>query len=321
VAVLALVCASRARAAELSWQGEDDCQDAGPAAAEIEQLAKVSLAEVEGVDFAVWVTAPDSQSGSDIWQVRVQTLVLGQVRGERAIEGTSCEEVREAAALAIAMAVAEVTNVVAQTQAAETQEIEPVSGRHATAVAEPPRAVSASAREQPRSDSFWGAAASIGAALDVGLMPNPALGAQVGVQFRYGYLGLRVYGALFAVQQSVLAEGVVGEFALWLAGIAACLQPASRRLLVQGCAGFEADYVSAVGVGALVTPHDRLVWLGALRGELGLGLPVVEQVALWLRGGVAAPLSQPQFVLDGTRSVHRVGNLVGRLALEAELSF
>ena len=320
-AVLAIAYTSQAYAAELAWQGEGECQDAQPAVAEIQQLTKASLAEVEGVDFAVQVSAPDPESGSDIWRVRVQTLVLGEVRGEREIEGTTCEEVRQAAAVAIAMAVAEVENGNGQTQSADTQELVSISDEDAPASAAPRSTEDTQPEEPLLHDSSWSSAASLGGALDMGFMPKPALGAQVGVQFRYNYFGLRMYGGLFAAQQTTLVEGAAGRFALWVVGVAACLQPASQSIMVQGCAGFETDYLSAVGVGTLVTPYDRLVWVGALRGELGLGLPVVDSFALWFRGSVAAPLSQPEFVLDGMRKVHRVGNVVGRLALEAELSF
>ena len=67
--------------------------------------------------------------------------------------------------------------------------------------------------------------------------------------------------------------------------------------------------------------YERDVWLGALRGELGFGLPVTSHFALWLHAGASVPLSRPRFVIDDVRTIHRVNSLAGRVALEAEFSF
>ena len=85
------------------------------------------------------------------------------------------------------------------------------------------------------------------------------------------------------------------------------------------CGGAEATNVAGKGQD-VDRSYTRSVWLAALRAEAALGFALFDGLGVWLRAGVAVPLSRPEFVLNGSEPVHQVGKVAGRGALELELA-
>src|SRR5262245_32555571 len=82
-----LLSAAPARAAELRWQAPAECAPDDNVRAQIEQLVRKPLAEIDGIDFEVEIRG-DGQH----WSVRVRRLEQGpegEPQRERTIEGTT----------------------------------------------------------------------------------------------------------------------------------------------------------------------------------------------------------------------------------------
>jgi hypothetical protein len=321
VVVWLLLAADVARAAELSWQAPAGCASREQVISQVEELLRKPLGEVQGLAFEVVVSAADAGR----FVVRVRTVLDGAARGEREIAGGSCREVADAAAVAIAMAVSETEGDQAEWQ------LPPVRPQtDAAAVAEPgaaaPAATAAPAAAAPdaaaaEAASLWGLRFALGVAADVGMLPAIVAGAQLSVQGDYGPVGLRGYGALFASADTAADSGLgAGTFDLAAVGALLCGQKAlGARFDAALCGGAEASYVAGTGEDVDAS-YTRSVWFAALRAEAALGFALLQGLGIWLRVGLAVPLSRPEFVLNGSEPIHQVAKLAGRGALELELT-
>lgn len=187
----------RARAAELGFSAPTECLDARALQEQIERLIGSPLAEVQAVDFAVDI----ERVIGDRWQVRVRILPRDAASGdararERRIDGGSCDEVASAAAVAVAMAALE------REREGEGGMPEPAPGEPAPQHSpdrspdrKPAGAPAPPARATGARPLRFGVAA--GPALDVGALPEPAVGAQLELFAGYGALRVTALGTLF----------------------------------------------------------------------------------------------------------------------------
>jgi hypothetical protein len=163
-------------------------------------------------------------------------------------------------------------------------------------------------------------ALSAGAVGDVGALPGPGVGLEIGGALSLSSLRLIARGTVFASQEKRLADGSGGDFTFAFGTLLACGQVVAGRPTVLGCAGFELGRLSGDGVG-LARPRTGGAMWQALAAEVGVLVPVTRRMAAVVRGGASVPLSRPEFIVDGAARVHRAASLDGRLALGLELSF
>jgi len=314
----------RAHAAELGFSAPTGCLDARALQDEIEQLIGSPLAEVKAVDFAVDI----ERVIGDQWQVRVRILPRDATSGdgrarERRIEGGSCDEVASAAAVAVAMAALE--------REREDRVPEPAPAA-ASAPGEPASQRSPDRRSERRTSGAAGPPAhatgtrplrfgvAAGGALDVGALPQPAVGAQLELFAGYGALRVTALGTLFGSQDTHLPDGERGgEFQLGLGALLACAEVQFERVFALACAGFELGQITAAGIDVM-DPRERRVGWRALRAEAGLGWPVGQGFSLLARAGAVVPLTRPPFVLDETERVHRPSSLSARVWVGVEFT-
>lgn len=99
-ALAALGSAPDVAARELTWKGPAACQQSAYVAEQIEALTGRSLVSIEDYDFSVEV----AEGPGPTWELVLVTKPRGAAeQSERRFRGTSCSEVSDAAAVAIAM--------------------------------------------------------------------------------------------------------------------------------------------------------------------------------------------------------------------------
>jgi hypothetical protein len=319
-----LASATPARATELGFDAPAEC---GVTREDLEQ-------QIEHV-----IARPLSAAESALFDVRVRRagrawlLVLSTREaagsaapeaGAREIRGASCHEVTDAAAVAIALAVEG-----KQAPASERQDWEPRPAQTAPAApsgdAETARhsdvvPAEESPLREPRAQAENAVRFGLFAAaqVDGSALPHATPGASLGLLLEFAAFRAEVFGTLFLPQTAALSDGRGGEFDLFLSGARACGQSAFGDLRVLGCASFEAGRLSGRGLRVRSAYTRNTAWF-ALGVEAGLLWLVSPKVGLMLRGGLARPLSRPDFVLDGMEPVHRAGAVSLRGMLGGEI--
>ena len=288
---------SLVRAAELRWRAPAECDRGTEATSQIEKLIGEPLAEVEGIAFDVEVSVRDD--GAHV--VALRTLTSDGMARTREIEGASCEEVAEAAAVAIALSISERNRAAAEPMPAEP--------------ATPAPEASLPVVSEPR----WQAGLGLGVVSERGAMPEVGFGALLEGALEHGLLRLGLLIGMLPGQDFELAgrdEG--GTFALALAAGQACVHPVFGRIHLLGCGGFEVSRLSAEGRG-VSEPLDGDAVLVAPRAEVGVGIAPATAIRVWLRARAAMPLTRPAFLLDDTLEVHRPESVSFAGSLSAEI--
>jgi hypothetical protein len=317
-AVAVCSIASRAEAAELRYEAPSSCQREPEVRAQVAGLIGRSLEDVEGVAFALSVVQND-----DAWHVTVrvsasESTARAEAR-ERHIDGAACEEVTDAAAVAVAMAVREHEN-----RTAEAPPPEPSSPatsappRGSSPASAAPQDVDATAEDAGPEERGWRWGVGAGLALDAGALPDPALGVQAELHAGVGVLRVGLNGTLFAQQSTRLPNDTRGgEFELVTAGLLACGEPVFGTVTALVCAGAELGSLS--GTGVVLDPREGSSGWQALRAEAGAAVALGQGFSLLARAGLTRPFSRQPFVVDMTDEVHRAAALTFRGLLGVEL--
>ncbi|HEY6080939.1 MAG TPA: hypothetical protein VIW29_19125 [Polyangiaceae bacterium] len=300
-----------AAAAEVRWLGSSDCRRQLEVREQIEAMTKRSLVDVDTADFEL---EPErTQSGA--FQLGLVTISRPDgARSRRVLEGESCVDVTDAAAVAIALAIG-----------TPPPEPEPPPSETGGSAALPPPASSpassdsptaaAAKRAKPRASWLVGA----GVTLDSAVTPKPAFGGSLRVTFALSPLRLELEAGAFAPSEQLDSSGRGGSFQLFYAAPLVCAQRVFGAPMVMVCFGYELGQLSAEGIG-VAQPHERSTFWHALRPELGLAWPMGGGLALSARAGAAIPLSRHEFVLDEPEVVHRPARLSFRAVVGLELA-
>jgi len=262
------------------------------------------------------------------WILRMVTKV-GEAAGRRTLEGQSCRELADAAALIVALAYD--PDAVARTAAqAEVPEVVPLphvlpelptddappATLAAPSIAPPFAPEAPPAAKSPE----VGGAAGLAASFDLGTLPSPAFGLTA-------LLGLKVWrvrfdwtGTLWLAQSEVPEDTVVGgEFSYLSTALAACPLLLEDPLELGLCAGIEVGrlYAKALGVDNFDT--CAVLWT-AHAGLLG-AWKAADWLALRLDLGAAVPVERPEWGLSPVGPVDQPGAGVGRARLAVETRF
>lgn len=227
-------------------------------------------------------------------------------RSSRVVEAARCEDLADAAAIAIALAMAPET---AATLVAATAGVTPESPVLETPPA-PLDAVSPAlaANGGPHVRGY----AAAGGVVEYGALPRAAPGFSVEGGVLIGAVSLGAYGVLLSSEQSRGAPDLDVEFDLLFAGLRGCyaLRAASPRLDACGC--LEAGRFRGLGLELDRAQQTQDLWLAsgaALDAEWGLGGPL----GLQLRAEPMLPLIRKQYTVNGIDNVHAPGALSFRL--------
>ena len=234
----------------------------------------------------------------------------------RTVEGVTCAEVAQAAAVIVALAADPATNLEEQAEA-KTDEMlapPPLAPPPPQAPPEPP-APTSKPEPPPRDDTREQRARAgvrFGTALDFGSLPRAAPGVFVGGALPVVPLNIVVDALTFVPMDEVVAEGA-GSFWLSALSLRPCVPLPFSKFVLAPCAAGELHLM--LGEGDRVDiPDERWAAYVRLGGGLEASYRVSAQLELVLGGVVLAAWSRPTFVVDGT-PVHRPGSVSGRLNL------
>jgi len=240
----------------------------------------------------------------------------------RVLEGESCQELAQAAALMLALA-AEPKAPLPSSPGSNpdtsggrpTQPAEPLPASIATpgAAAGPDRVAS------PRpTDARLTLSVRTGAAVDAGSLPRASVGVLGGAAIRLGAPSLRLDASVFAPKEEEKPFGG-GRFGLGTAALAACYAFSLGVVELEPCAAAELQVVASRGL-RLRSHEERAALLLRLGAGVEVDLELTRSLGVFAGiWGLWAP-ARPRFVVDG-EPVFRPAALVPRAALGFEYAF
>lgn len=295
----------------LAWQAPGACPDSAWARARI--AAHLGRAIGEGTaQLSARVEIRSQAPGFRLWLSMSDT----ETRSERSIEDARCEDLADAAALIIALAVGESAQAGAK-PAAPSAPVKPATDSEIIpALQGKPRPL-AQTRDR-------GLRVQLGGVLDYGFLPEPGIGPALWVGLQGNRLGIYLGARGLLPQQSQGKKRVRVD--QWAGSIAGCLRAFSRaRIELLPCADLELGRVDASGRGLSenLDRHTLFVGLGA---RVALKLRVWNSIWVSAEPGLSVPLLRPRFVtLDtaaGTeRTLYTPQPVSGRASLGIELHF
>ena len=259
------------------------------------------------------------------------TLRMGS-GGARTLESARCEDLAEATALLMALAVdptaaSRVGGAVGDGGTGASASASAGAGAGAgvvdatvTPFVAPIDAAGVPRRATPAAETAsntpWLVDVGIAGALESAIAPRPTFGGLAHVGVKHGWFRAQGYGAVFAAADAPgLALGAFGRFQLLTAGVRPCLVAFDDWVELSGCAGLEAHWLKAQGSGVAQSREETANWLAGWFG-VELRKPVVSGLEFTASGGATVPFARPTFELDGT-PVHRPSALSARLTLGA----
>jgi hypothetical protein len=252
--------------------------------------------------FAVQVVIEQTETGY-LSRIRVTNSA------ERVLPGATCDDVVEATAVILALAMSPKSPARAAAPAPATAASQD-QGRRA-----PPR--SAPRRTGPR------LALKAGISGDSSVLPRPALGVSGYVALQGAIWTVQIGGTYFVQQRIPLPqdERRGGDLAFWTAWPSACAAPIQGRARLELCAGPEVGQVFGDGFGISSPEHAAALWLGAL-GATQLSLALSTHFRMYgALGAVVRLTPNRRFVLDAVTTVHEPARFSGRASLGGEVVF
>jgi hypothetical protein len=305
-AVALIFGAARASAAEssssieLAWNAPSGC----PSVESVLDQARRGVGDVTA--HRVTARADVIELGPERWTVHLVTEVDG-VAGERSLEANSCASLASATALILAWAVDPTRAPGSAPPAATTLESRDV--RPATLLSP---------------GSTLRGLLAVGAALDVGTLPRPAVGGELALGGLLGPLRAELTGVDWFAQDASGGSGGTRIHLLEGAFLACLRGPIGARLELDPCLGGGLVHASSDGFG-LAHPYQETSTWGTLRGDVLAVWSVAGPLALRASVGVMAPLVRPSFViLDPRRDelpLHRAAAVAARGLIGAEVHF
>ena len=272
---------------QLTWNAPQGCPDRARARADLEDALGATRVKRAVVRVTI-LEAPPGQWTAELW------MYGAAGGGERAVRGTSCEQVGRAAVLIVALAL-------------ET-------------LAEPAAPAPARAPEP-------GISLAVGAraVLDFGSLPQPDGALALGLALNLGRLRLETEASGWlprSIERGPVA-GSGGSFRLYTGGLRGCFEllgPRSGSFALGPCASLEAGVTRGSGTGVSHPLHSGVFW-GA--GLVGLSLHYAALSPLWvgLLAELGAPFFRPTWQIDDFGTVFRTAPVLGRLSLGARWVF
>lgn len=314
-----------ATASELSWSGPADCDQREQLVFQLERALAAPLSEVADFHFQVHVerTAPDARA-----RLLVRTSAESGV-SERVLVAPSCSKLVDTLTVAMALAL----EAAAAAEEPPSSATDPRLSAPATPAPEPARGSG-----EPAADEHGAPEATEGVpeplawratlwlAGDAGSLPEPALGAALGLELGWPEVQLRALATLWLEQHAQLAgqPGLGGDLALATGALLGCTTVFGARqdsLALGLCAGGELGRLSGSGTGVLTPRSGYSLWAAA-RAEVEMAWHVPStRLRLGAQLGMAVPFVRDDFVLDGIGAVHRPESLVARAGLGVGVAF
>lgn len=316
---------------QLDWQAPAGCPGREAVLERTKALTSRTAAPGEAIRARGLVTArPDATGKTTVWHLTLETTQRSR-SWQRSVEATSCEELMEAGALILALAIDpsldSESGAAPATSEPPIQELvqpprsasppPPAKGAESRRV--PPSTGSASApRNQPKVE-YSIEASAIG---DFGSLPRPALGVEGAIGVAASALRLEAVGTLLPEVRREIAQEPSrgGNFGLWALGARGSYGVRLRSVTVEGRLGFESGKMRGTGFGGSAWNTERTsLWAAARAGVAAY----LDWGQFRLSGAVEAgfPIVRPEFVFEGLDQVHQPAVVVGRVAIGVGVHF
>jgi hypothetical protein len=261
-------------AAELHWEAPEGCPDVHALERESEQALGEPLAAYP-LTVVGSVTRDDTQLRLSL---RITLPAQAQTR-ERELQATSCQELLEAAAVAIALAAAESGERTSPEQVPQSRDIEP-----------PPRAATPAADSgEPMQLAL--SAAGAGA---IGALPELGLGGELQVAWLKGWLRIGLSATWFPGRSMQLTDEYRGTFGMYYGELLLCGQYSLPRARAFACATGALGQMGSHLDGPQLTRTAWTAWR-ALGVRVGISYPVLPPLQLTVSLAVMAPLTAISF--------------------------
>ncbi len=306
----------RSSAVTLTWEAPAGCPSSERILAETDRILAGSKVRT---DPPIEARARVRQEG-ERWVLSLETR-RGEAAGTRELAGESCTALGEAMIVILVLMIDPA--LVAET--APRLEPEPVAAVVPPPPQKPPVVVARPAPPPAVSPAVcrWSRPAIALSALgDVGALPAPAAGGELGFGLRRCALDASAsVRALYPrTGEAELDTGAGGDLWLAAAGLALGVARDLAPIELGARGGVEVGAMSGRGVGINNPDSARALWLAASAGAV-LRLQLGARLAALAGLDLVVPLRRPRFVIDDLGSVHRAAAVTGRLALGLELSF
>lgn len=223
---------------------------------------------------------------------------------ERELQALNCQELLEAAAVAIALA------------AAESGERQLDVSQSMDLFVPPPRAASVNEREQGS-----GLLVSLSGSSSWGTLPNVGLGAELQAAWRLSWLRIGLGATWLPLRDMPLASDVRASFALYFLEALLCGQGTVVRTTLFGCATAQAGRIDAHLTVPAVGPSESTPWR-ALSLRFGASYPFLPPLELTASVAAVMTFTRPRFYSEptGVGSVHEPSAVSAQLLLGILLS-
>lgn len=334
-----LLSSAAARAApgnpgvELGWVAPPGCPGEAAVRAEIERLAGRSLGAGTGATLHAAAVVSHGPRG---WRAKIALIEDGELPREREIEGETCAEVADAAAVIVALAIDSAAGVLPPPPLSVPLPPPPLSEPlppplpHIAWRPRPPafRLARPEARPAARSASPRRAAKSFDlgfktmGGVDFRSLPAPAVGFGLGafVSLSRNRIEVFVAGWLPEVAAAPQRPYAGADISLVVGGARYCRLLVGSPLGLAGCGGIEIGAMTATSFGVPVSGAGSALWLAPELGVLGLLNPS-HTVSLSFELTGLAPSTRQAFWITGLGEVYRPPALTGRAVLGVEAHF
>jgi hypothetical protein len=304
--VFATVTASAAETSssiELAWNAPSGC----PSVESVLDQARRGVGDVTA--HRVTARADVTELGPERWTVHLVTEVDG-VAGERSLEANSCASLASATALILAWTVDPTRAPSSAPPGATTTEMGHSGDARPTTV--------------PSPGSTLRAFLAVGAAVDIGTLPKPAVGGELALGGLLGPLRAELTGVDWFAQDASGGSGGTRIHLLEGAFLACLRGPIGARFELDPCVGGGLVHASSDGFG-LAHPYQETSTWGTIRGDVLAVWSLAGPLALRASVGFMTPLVRPSFViLDPQRNelpLHRAAPVAARGLIGAEVHF
>jgi hypothetical protein len=306
----------------LTWAAPAGCPSQDDVHARIARLVP------PGVAPPPWRVRAAITPGPDHHSTLLLTFQSGERTRNRAIDATSCEELADAAAVILALAL-DPTARPLESPPQDSASVVPPPTATQPPPAEAPQPASPVPPAHDRTVPAPGPRLPrIGVSLlggaSVGVLATPAFGGAAAFAWSSGPVRLELQGAWFPPAHVALSTAQIGgNFELLAAGAGACVSVLSAgRLLLAPCVGGEVGLLTARGSGAAVgqSKEASSVW-GALKTGALLVWHATPRLGLRLGVDGVVPLTRDHFFVPGAGDVHQAAPVAGQTLAGVEATF
>jgi len=300
----------------LAWDAPEQCPDADRVTARVRELAGDAAVDRRGPSVR---GAVEREKGGG-WGLSLDIASSSGVVHRRTLKAEHCDELAEAAAVAIAIAFG---------SEARSSERSPLESEAMVAEAVRPSAAAAGLGVEEATASGAGGADApdrgigVGASvlLDSGSVASVAVGAALSARARFEPVNVSLYGVWLPERTEEIAPAQGIDFSLLAGGLRGChLLLGSATLEAGACIGFELGALRAASHGLLAGRDRRDTWLAPTLG-LELGWRVLPNLSLGSRLEAAVPIEEHRYVVDLDNTVRTTPDVALRwsLGIEADL--